>query len=310
MSSLRREEAKPTRDSGETIAFPPFTLDLRGGRLLRGAHPIPLRPKTWAVLCYLAERPGVLVSKEELFAQIWTGTAVGDDSLTKSIHEIRDALGDDFHLCRNSRESYDFAEQAISLSTEHGLTFTKAQATALAGWALVQQGEAKRAIHMIQQGLEEYRATGAKLLSSHLLAWQADAHRRLGDIKGGLTAVDEGLAIAETTLDGAYLAELWRIKGALLLASVDGSRSKGARGKRARVEEAEGCLQRALEIARAGHARSLELRAAIHLAQLWRDQSKAAAARALLGEIYGWFTEGFDTADLCDARALLDRFSG
>jgi DNA-binding winged helix-turn-helix (wHTH) protein/tetratricopeptide (TPR) repeat protein len=210
------------------------------------------------------------------------------------------------HLCQNSREAYDFAEQAIALSTEHGLMFTKAQVTALSGWALAQQGEGKRAVDLIQRGLDEYRATGAKLLSSHLLAWLADAHRRIGDIKAGLAAVDEGLAIAETTLDRAYLAELWRTKGALLLASVDGPRSTGARGKQARVEQAERCLQRALEIARAGHARSLELRAAINLALLRRDQRKPAAARALLGDIYGWFTEGFDSPDLREARVLLD----
>ncbi|MBI1816978.1 MAG: AAA family ATPase [Deltaproteobacteria bacterium] len=210
------------------------------------------------------------------------------------------------HLCQNSREAQDVAEQAISLSTEHGLTFTRAQVTALSGWALAQQGEGKRAINMIQQGLDEYRSTGAKLLSSHMLAWLADAHRRLGEIKAGLAAVDEGIVIAEESLDSAYLAELWRIKGALLLASVDGPRSTGARGKQARVEQAEGCLQRALEIARAGHARSLELRAAINLAQLWRNQRKPAAARALLGDIYSWFTEGFHTPDLREANALLE----
>jgi predicted ATPase len=209
------------------------------------------------------------------------------------------------HLCLNSLEAYGLAEQAIALSTEHGLTFIKAQATALSGWALAQQGKGKRAITMIQQGLDEYRATDAKLISSHLLAWLADAHRRLGDIKAGLAAVDEGLAIAETTLDSAYLAELWRIKGALLLAVVDSPRSRGARGKR-RVEQAEECLQRALEIARAGQARSLELRAAISLAQLRRDQRQPAAARTLLGEIYGCFTEGFQTPDLREAKALLD----
>lgn len=81
-------------DPDSTIIFPPFVLDLRGGRLLHGNEALRVRPKTWAVLRYLAERPDVLVTKEELFSQIWTGTAIGDDGLTKSIREIRAVLND------------------------------------------------------------------------------------------------------------------------------------------------------------------------------------------------------------------------
>jgi predicted ATPase len=174
------------------------------------------------------------------------------------------------HLCGNHEEAYGCAQQVLSLCTEHGFAFWKAQAIAVAGWALAQRGDGRRAADMIQQGLVEYRATGATLLSSHLLAFLADAYRRVGDIEAGLAAVEEGIAIADTTLDRAYVAELWRIKGALLSAPLDGpgptvARSKQAKAARrvVRADQAEECLQRALDIARDGGGQEV-----IHLRRL------------------------------------------
>ena len=117
----------------------------------------------------------------------------------------------------------------------------------------------------------------------------------------GLTALAEALAIVERTGERWWEAELHRLKGDLLVAQ--------AGGEKPSMEEAEACLHQALAIARHQQAKSLELRVAMSLARLWQRQGKRAAARQLLAEIYGWFTEGFDTADLQEAKALLDELS-
>ena len=131
----------------------------------------------------------------------------------------------------------------------------------------------------------------------------AEAQGKTGQPEEGLTVLAEALATAKQTGERWYEAELYRLKGALTLQSkVQGPESEVE-------EEAEECFHKAIEIARKQQAKSLELRAMMSLSRLWQRQGKRDEARQILAEIYGWFTEGFDTKDLQDARALLDELS-
>jgi predicted ATPase len=158
----------------------------------------------------------------------------------------------------------------------------------------------------MRQGLDAYRATGAEFQRPHFLTMLAEASGSVGQPEGGLAALDEALTLSEKTGEAYYTAEMHRLRGELLLMQV---------GKSPRVEgsgqqvEVEACFQQALDIARRQEAKSLELRAAISLARLWQQQGKPHEARALLAPIYDWFTEGYDTADLQEAKALLDALS-
>ena len=168
------------------------------------------------------------------------------------------------------------------------------------GWALVEQGQGKEGIAQIRQGLTAYRATGAEMAVPYFLALLAEAYGKVGEAEHGLAALGEALAQAEQTGERWYEAELYRLKGELLMAQ------EGPKGK---TEEVEQCFQQALSIARRQSARSLELRAATSLARLWQQQGKQQEAHQLLSEIYHWFTEGFDTKDLQEAKALLEQLT-
>ena len=154
-----------------------------------------------------------------------------------------------------------------------------------------------------RQGLATYQATGAAFQRPHFLAMLAEASGLLGQPQEGLAAVDEALTLVEQTGERYYAAELHRLRGELLLRHADTGPQAPGSGQQV---EAEACFHRALDVARQQQARSLELRAAMSLARLWQQQGKRADAGALLAPIYDWFTEGFDTADLQEAKALLE----
>jgi predicted ATPase len=168
----------------------------------------------------------------------------------------------------------------------------------LRGWALTVQGEAAEGIAQILKGFDIHRATGAEVEKPYFLALLADAYGKVGQPEEGLTVLVEALAIAEKTEERYWEAELRRRKGELLLIQ---------QGQE--VGEAEECFQKALDIALRQQAKSLELRAAMSLSRLWQQQGKQEEARQMLGDIYGWFTEGFDTSDLQEAKALLDELA-
>jgi adenylate cyclase len=155
----------------------------------------------------------------------------------------------------------------------------------------------------IREGLAVVRMAGADVGASMFRAMLLEALVRAGRIEEGLDCFDEALAIFSRTGECFYEAEIYRLKGALLLQSAVSDLPSAIREKRV---EAEACFQKAIEVARRQQARSLELRATMSLARLWRQQGKTAEGRQALAEIYGWFTEGFDTSDLQDARALLE----
>ncbi len=201
-------------------------------------------------------------------------------------------------LCGEKQNVREPAEKAVAICAEHGFPFWGAVASMLAGWALVEQGAVEEGIAQMRQGRVAIEATGAQLFLTHPLCLLVKAQANAGRAEEGLTVVEEALAIVTRTGDGAWDAELHRLKGELALA-VSGTRHV----------EAEACFRQALDIASTRRAKSLELRAATSLSRLWESQGKKDAGRRLLGEVYAWFTEGFETADLKGAAALLAEVS-
>jgi predicted ATPase len=194
------------------------------------------------------------------------------------------------------------AEAAIASATEYGFPFQAAFGTMLHGAALAEQGQGETGLAQIRQGLTAYWGTGARLAQTYWLARLIEACGRVGQIEEAFTVLAESLELAAATGEHFYEAELYRLKGELTLQlKVESQKSK--------IEEAEECFLKAIDIARKQQAKSLELRAVMSLAQLWQRQGKTAEARQRLAEIYGWFTEGFDTKDLQEAKALLVELS-
>jgi predicted ATPase len=156
----------------------------------------------------------------------------------------------------------------------------------------------------MRQGLTAYRTAGAEEMQSYFLALLAEGYGKAGQVENALSALAEALAHVDKTGERFYETELYRLKGELTLQfQVSSPRSHGAEA------EAETCFRKAIKIARKQQAKSLELRAAMSLSQLWQQQGKQAEARQMLAEVYGWFTEGFDTKDLQEAKALLKELS-
>ena len=218
-------------------------------------------------------------------------------------------------LCREPAEVRERAERLAALAAEHGFRFWSAYAAALAGWVRVQVGDTDAGITELERARTALETTGARLFSTHILAFLAEAQLRNGAVAEGLAAVDEGLAVAKESLDRSHWPELWRLRGELLLAAAPPQlRRRRARpasppATEAHWGEAERCLQRALELAREWEAKSLELRAATSLARAWHARKRTPEARALLGSVCEWFGVGADTADLADARTLLTQLS-
>jgi tetratricopeptide (TPR) repeat protein len=206
------------------------------------------------------------------------------------------------HRCR--REAHltrEYAEAAIEVSREQGFPIYLAWGTALQGWVLAGQGHYDEGITRIQQGMAAYAATGSALGRPDFLGLLADAYAMAGQVHAGLESLTEALALAQASGEQLDSAALYRLKGELIL-----RQSGEARRPRAGHEEAEACFREAIAIARHQGARSLELKAALSLAGLWRQQGRLAQARDALAGIHGTFTEGTDTADWQEAKALLD----
>ncbi len=190
------------------------------------------------------------------------------------------------------------AEELIALSTEQGFSFRAAAGTLLRGWVLSEQGQGEEGIAQIHKGLAALRATGAGISLPSYLALLAGAYGKVGQIEEGLTVLAEALALVNKTGERVSEAGLYVLKGRLLLARSGENQA-----------EAEGCFHQAIEIARKQQAKSPELRAVMSLSRLWQQQGKRAEARRMLAEVYGWFTEGFDTKDLQEAKALLEELA-
>jgi predicted ATPase len=198
-------------------------------------------------------------------------------------------------LRRDVPAAHEHAEAAVALATEQGFLLVAALGTSMRGWALAMQGQGEEGIAQVRQGMAAWRATGAVLAGPSLYFMLAEIAHHRGHTADGLQALAEAQTLMEQNEQRVLDAAIARLRGVLLL------RQPGTP-----QEEAEACFLQALDIARRQQAKSWELRAAMSLARLWQHQGKRAEARELLAPVYGWFTEGFDTADLQDAKTLLE----
>lgn len=199
------------------------------------------------------------------------------------------------HQCRGEvLIAQERAEASARLGTEHEFPFFVAMGTTFQGWALAAQGQVREGIAQLLHGVMAYRDTGAELARTYMLALLAEVYSHNGRYEQGLRTIAQAFTLVGRNGEHFWEAELYRLKAELLLQQDTSA-----------VAEATAHLQRALTVARSQQARSLELRAAMSLSQLWQQQGQRPQAYHLLEEVYSWFTEGFDTADLTAARALL-----
>jgi tetratricopeptide (TPR) repeat protein len=208
---------------------------------------------------------------------------------------LRYAYGDAETLAKS-------AEAVVRISVEHGIPSLLKFATGAQGRVLIRQGRVQEGIDRMLDGVAACQAAGQveAAKNSMVCLALAEGYGKLGRIEEGLSALDRGLATSSQGWERAWEAELHRLKGELLLMREEGEAGAGA---------AETCFQQALTIARSHSARWWELRAATSLSRLWQRQGREEEARALLQGIYDWFTEGFGTADMKDARALLEKLT-
>jgi predicted ATPase len=193
---------------------------------------------------------------------------------------------------------HEHAEAAVALSTEQEFPQWTALGTILRGWALAMQSQGEEGMAQVRQGIAAWRATGAVLIVPYFYTMLADVSAHLGHPEEGLQALAEAHTLLEQQEERYWEAEIARLRGVLLLRQTGTPQA-----------EAEMWLRQALEVARRQEAKSLELRAAMSMARLWQQQGKRAEAHALLAPIYSWFTEGFDTIDLQEAKALLEELA-
>jgi DNA-binding winged helix-turn-helix (wHTH) protein/predicted ATPase len=206
-------------------------------------------------------------------------------------------------LCRDLPATQARAAATIALAAAHGFLFWHRDGKMWQGWALAMQGQGTEGTAQMQQELAARRSAGIRVWVPMCLGLLAEAHGGVGQAVKGLRLLAEAHKEIAETHERFYEAELYRLQGELLLAQV------GAKAQGTRCAEAEACFQHALAVARHQQAKSLELRAAMSLARLWQRQGKRIEARQVLAPVYSWFTEGLDTADLQEARALLQELA-
>ena len=233
-------------------------------------------------------------------------------------------------LRRERAPTQELAEVAITLAREQGFAAWLGVGITLQGWARAEQGRVEEGITLIHQGLAARQAVGAEVFQSYHLALLAEAYGKAGQTEDGLAALAEALAAVEKTEERWYEAELYRLKGELILQQfkVQGSTFKVEESPESGVpspeSEAEECFLKAIEVAQRQQAKPLELRATMSLARLRKQQATQQGSRttqhesrirldeahSMLSDLYNWFTEGFDTKDLQEAKALLEALEG
>ena len=200
------------------------------------------------------------------------------------------------HFCRDRKAAREKAQAAVDFSTEQNVPVFEAYGTVMRGWSLVEDGHPEEGVAQMHRGVAEWKAAGAVIMLPFFFALLAQGYERCGNLEEGLKLLND--AFDQVKRSGEYMwePELHRLRATLLL-SVS---LKNA-------PEAETCFRKAMDVAQQQSAKSLELRAATSLGRLWHDQSKGEEARNLLAPIYNWFSEGFETAELKDAKALLEQ---
>jgi predicted ATPase len=199
-------------------------------------------------------------------------------------------------LLRDHAVLDEWVAQLVALATEQGFPHWSAQGKIYQRWVKVNTGDLAAGISLLQSGRDAFRATGGKLLLPHYMGLLATASEIAGQMEEAVTLLDDALQIVEWTGERWLEADLYRLKGQML-------------SRQARSEAAEELYCKALDIAKEQKAKLWELRAAVSLARLHRQQRRLAEARDLLAPIYRWFTEGFDTPDLKEAKTLLDELN-
>jgi len=261
----------------------------------------------------------------------WANTLAHDfghantSALVLAVHSFCHALRGELAAARMR------AEETVSLSATQGVPTFLASGTIILGWIRVTQGQWEEGLAQMRQGLTDLAATGTLVFKSWYLSLLADAYRQAERIDEGFATLTEAFTFVEQTGERVYEAELYRLKGELTLpkrqvsnVKFQAQKSPKPKGQRSKVKnadprsltpgpqtsaEAEACFHTAIGIARHQQAKSLELRAVMSLARLWQRQGRTEEARRQLAEIYGWFTEGWDTADLLEAQGLLKDLS-
>jgi predicted ATPase len=191
----------------------------------------------------------------------------------------------------------EWAAEMLALASDQGFPYFRALGTIGLGWSRIMNGDVTAGISLLRSGSTAYRASGAEAYTPYHLALLARACEIAGQIEESLSLLDDASQVVERTRARWLASELSRHKGRLL-------QQQGC------AEAAEELYRKALSTAQEQQAKLWELRAAVSLARLWRDQNRRAEARDLLAPVYGWFTEGFDTPDLKEAKALLDELGG
>jgi predicted ATPase len=199
-------------------------------------------------------------------------------------------------LVRDNAPLDQLVDELVAVATEQGFPFYGALGTIYRGWVKVKNGDVTEGLSLLHSGSSAHRATGTELWAPYHIALLAKASKIAGQTEESLTLLDDALQIVERTGERLLEPELYRHKGQLSL-------------RQGHAETAEELYRKALSIAEEQEAKLWELRAAVSLARLRRDQDRRTEARDLLAPVYGWFTEGFDTADLKDAKALLDKLT-
>ncbi len=222
-----------------------------------------------------------------------------------------------YRLRGEQQTSQRLEEEWVALCTEYGFVHQLAMATISRGWGLAEEGRSEEGVVQIRQGLTAYRATGEELGVSSYLILLAEAYGKIGNFAEGHHSFTEAEEFIHRTEERFWEAELYRLYGELSLRL--GERASGRTGEKVLVAPSpdrlvapsspEACFLKAIEIAQQQQAKSFELRATISRARLWQQQGKQHEAHQMLSEIYNWFTEGFDTKDLQEAKALLDALS-
>ena len=190
----------------------------------------------------------------------------------------------------------EWVNQLVAVATEQGFPHWRAQGEIYRGWVKVKSGDVTEGMSLLRSGSTTYRASGVELFVPHYIDLLAAACEIAGQVEEALTLLDDALRIVERTGERWFAAELNRHKGQLLL-------------RQGHSQRAEELYRKALGIAEEQEAKLWELRAAASLARLRRDQGRRTEARDLLAPVYGWFTEGFSTPDLKDAKPLLDELA-
>jgi class 3 adenylate cyclase/predicted ATPase len=203
-------------------------------------------------------------------------------------------------LRREPEKAWDMAERTAAVAQEHGFAsvFYAGIGRAVGHWAAIMLGASEAGIARMRVEIESLHHIGIRMFRPYYLALLGECCWQVGAVDEGLSVLKEAQTVADCTGEHWWDAELHRLKGEMLLSQ---SRPKGS--------EAKTCFDRALAVANSQNAKSLELRAAMSMARLWRDQGKQKEARDVLAPVYGWFTEGFDTRDLKEAKGLLEQLS-